>query len=940
MEARTDMDRLAEQLGWVRRLAHGLVSDPHLAEDLVQETWLAYLRARPDTSRPLEPWFARVLTNFARRARRGNSRRVARETDAAREEALPSSADVYERAALHRELVGAVLALDEPYRGTLLLRYVDELPPREIARRHRVPVRTVNTRLRRGLAKLRATLDADHERDRERWLGCLIAFAEPSPRDAIGVAGSWIAALLLLAGGVTIAWSLASRNAAVEPTIGAVSTPTPRGGSETLAVADSADATSSRRAHTLPAGPPRRAWTGRVEDDGGRPIANARVELEAPARARFGRFDPPVDVESTKLGAAVTDALGRFRLRATIEGQVELRVAANEFVTTTVPLGTHAPHAAGVESPGAALARAERAGGESAGAEVAGAEVAGAEVAGAEVIVRLERATKLRGRVVHAESGAVHGGIAVYTSVRGGRADSSATEHGTFTQDDGSWSLASAPSGRIVVFAYDAACGAHASVELEIGPGDTGACELLLEPAARIRGLVLDATTGRPAESVHVGIEGHPRSFGTTDRTGSFELAAVRALERVVLRAGGAGFATQRFVVDPLPRAGAELALELVPGRSAHGTIVDVDGSPLAGVFVAAVADEWHGGEHRHDRVVGRTDSSGRFVLRGLRRDLAHTLLAAHAGRAAFETEFPSTERELDDVDLGVVQLARGGSAVGRVVDEYGAPRAAVELVCFRLGPRGTTSRDVSPSLFAAGRVFSRTESDASGRFEFQDLPEGAWLLALGADAARERVTVEFDLAADERWQRELVAARGLSVVGRVLDASGAPVEDAAIVATSAGKSRDARGAHSRSDGSFEIVGLVSGEHTLVVTPPAGRALVPARSVARAPADDVEFRLAETVALGGRVVGADGAPLAFARIAGQDELGFPLATTWADRDGTFVLRVPPGRGLELAAFETHDTAGGQRRVDPTPCATLHVATERASDAAVELRALR
>ena len=125
-----EADRLAEQIGWVRRLAHELVSDPHLAEDLVQETWLAFLRARPDTSRPLEPWFARVLRNFVRRARRGNARRTAREETAARPEAIDSSAEVCARAALHRELVAAVLALDEPYRGTLLLRYLDELPPR------------------------------------------------------------------------------------------------------------------------------------------------------------------------------------------------------------------------------------------------------------------------------------------------------------------------------------------------------------------------------------------------------------------------------------------------------------------------------------------------------------------------------------------------------------------------------------------------------------------------------------------------------------------------------------------------------------------------------------------------------------------------------------------------------------------------------------------
>ena len=60
-----------------------------------------------------------------------------------------------EKAALQRALVEAVLELEEPYRTTVLLRFFEELPQREIARRMQTSTATVNSRLTRALAKLR-----------------------------------------------------------------------------------------------------------------------------------------------------------------------------------------------------------------------------------------------------------------------------------------------------------------------------------------------------------------------------------------------------------------------------------------------------------------------------------------------------------------------------------------------------------------------------------------------------------------------------------------------------------------------------------------------------------------------------------------------------------------------------------------------------------------
>lgn len=58
-------EELLEHAAWIRRLARRLVQGEARADDLVQETWLAALRAAPRGG-PLRPWLARVARNFAR----------------------------------------------------------------------------------------------------------------------------------------------------------------------------------------------------------------------------------------------------------------------------------------------------------------------------------------------------------------------------------------------------------------------------------------------------------------------------------------------------------------------------------------------------------------------------------------------------------------------------------------------------------------------------------------------------------------------------------------------------------------------------------------------------------------------------------------------------------------------------------------------------------
>ena len=167
---------LLEELGWLRDLACRLVADKNDADDLVQEAWLkarSTPAARFASRSRLRAWLAAVTRRMARDTQRARRRRALREERAARTEILGSAADVVERSALLEALLHAVRALDEPYRSTVLLRYMDAYSTAEVAVAMSVSEELVRKRLSRALARLRAVLAGE-------WGGALPACYEES----------------------------------------------------------------------------------------------------------------------------------------------------------------------------------------------------------------------------------------------------------------------------------------------------------------------------------------------------------------------------------------------------------------------------------------------------------------------------------------------------------------------------------------------------------------------------------------------------------------------------------------------------------------------------------------------------------------------------------------------------------------------------------------
>ena len=147
-----DLERLF-RAHWPRahRAAWLVVHDAAAAEDIAQEAFLAAIRAldRFDRRRPFGPWLHRIVVNraidWARARKLRGEVALCEPATVAHTSGSPTERD---------ELLGALVGLSPEHRGVIVLRYLLEYTPGEIADLLDLPRGTVNSRLRRGLDRL------------------------------------------------------------------------------------------------------------------------------------------------------------------------------------------------------------------------------------------------------------------------------------------------------------------------------------------------------------------------------------------------------------------------------------------------------------------------------------------------------------------------------------------------------------------------------------------------------------------------------------------------------------------------------------------------------------------------------------------------------------------------------------------------------------------
>ena len=159
-----DLDVLFE-LHWreAYRAAYLVVHDRAAAEDIAQEAFVSVVRHLDDFDRrrPFGPWLQRIVVNRAIDWAR--TRATRREVLVEDESTFPSPEGRAGRPESRIDsdaeaIVAALAALPPEQRAVVVLRYLLEYTPGEIAEMLELPRGTVNSRLRRGLDLLRLEL--------------------------------------------------------------------------------------------------------------------------------------------------------------------------------------------------------------------------------------------------------------------------------------------------------------------------------------------------------------------------------------------------------------------------------------------------------------------------------------------------------------------------------------------------------------------------------------------------------------------------------------------------------------------------------------------------------------------------------------------------------------------------------------------------------------
>lgn len=143
---------------WPRayRAAFLIVHDHAAAEDIAQEAFLSAVRHldRFDRQRRFGPWLGAIVAN---RAIDWSRARASRHESGLQAPEVVAPLDP-PQGRYSEEVLAALRALSPEHRAVVVLRYVLEYTPGEIARALELPRGTVNSRLRRGLDVLETSL--------------------------------------------------------------------------------------------------------------------------------------------------------------------------------------------------------------------------------------------------------------------------------------------------------------------------------------------------------------------------------------------------------------------------------------------------------------------------------------------------------------------------------------------------------------------------------------------------------------------------------------------------------------------------------------------------------------------------------------------------------------------------------------------------------------
>ena len=675
-----------------------------------------------------------------------------------------------------------------------------------------------------------------------------------------------------------------------------------------------------------------RAVSGRVVDEGGRPVAGARVEA-APGTA--GRV---VATQGAGNGGvprqARTGADGTFELRHLPAGLLRLRVEAAGFLPferdgLRLPAGTGRADLGRfhLQRGAAFLGRAR----DAEGLPVAGAEVwiipaeladwsafyakGPAAVTGADgsfavrdlpreasfgldvcragylplsATVReitrepfeavLQRAARISGRVT-GDDGAPLAGAAVEswlageTPARSGSLRPCRNGSGSATADaDGRFRLDSLPPGwwslRATAAGYRGAT--RERIHVPAGEGRDGV-EIVLGPGAVVAGRVF-TSGGEPAPGARVSAfseDGVVQALAAGD--GTYRLAGVEPGERTIEATLGEGaWASQSLTVQP-----GDNRLDLTmdqgsPHREVRGRVLGPDGGPVGGVTVLAGAA----------RTVSAAD--GAFLLL-VEDNQDYEVWAEKQGFAVAKAE-AAVHVAGAPVDGVEIRLGRGGRLTGRLLglDREELARASVQV-------------ELLPSFQARAAV------DPQGAYRIEDVPPGEWTVKAraGDREVREPAVLPPDASGATV---DLAFEPSYEVSGWVSGPDGGPLADAYVRFFAPGGGSG--NTYSRSDGSFRLR-LEDGTYRIVARREGYLWTLQEEPVAieGAPVSGLELRLEQAAAIRGRILGLEPGERASGVWASDGAADSNRREGQLDQEGGFAIpNLPPGDWTVTVAY--------------------------------------
>jgi protocatechuate 3,4-dioxygenase beta subunit len=417
-------------------------------------------------------------------------------------------------------------------------------------------------------------------------------------------------------------------------------------------------------------------------------------------------------------------------------------------------------------------------------------------------------------------------------------------------------------------------------------PGQEG-IKLVLPAEARIEGMVIEKTTGRPVAGVRVTARAEKMEGGftppdpvTSAEDGTFQIGGLAAGNHTVQLVTTRG-QTAEWVTEPVPVSlkadvtTSGIRLEVTKGGTIEVLVKSTDGQPVGRAAVRishAQRKQYFGGSTNEDGLVRIRVPSGPY-------DVSEPFRPGYAMRIRNQ-QVVIQEGETRRVEFVLRVTPR---VAGTVRDETGHPLAGVRIAVSSLGSPGTLT-------------------NAGGEFALDWNPdllrqEDAKAVLVVRDTARNlAAVVEFD---EHTGHLDLTLRRGVIVTGAVLNAEGKPLAGARIRVTPRPSDQTTffgpiEEVTTGENGTFEINAIPPGrQYEIMATATGygtGHASVHASNLSDGRQDVGQFRLLlADLSVSGVVVDSHDKPVADAMVRVLDRNSPRRDGVRTDADGKFLI---------------------------------------------------